>query len=87
MTTCYAQPYAPAAEQKGSSPVSDQQPEGVYVHLLLKYIFLQRDKSGSVCARDGGRMPALCTNTRVRLVTPVTAGQDAEGVADHFLLC
>lgn len=36
MTTCYAQPYAPAAEQKGPSLVSDQQPAGLYVHLLQK---------------------------------------------------
>lgn len=34
MTTCYAQPYAPAAEQKGPSLVGDQQPAGLYVHLL-----------------------------------------------------
>lgn len=34
MTTCYAQPYAPAAEQKGPSLVGDQQPAGPYVHLL-----------------------------------------------------
>lgn len=36
MTTCYAQPYAPAAKQKGPSLVSDQQPAGLYVHLLQK---------------------------------------------------
>lgn len=36
MTTCYAQPYAPAAEQKGPSLVGDQQPASLYVHLLQK---------------------------------------------------
>lgn len=64
MTTCYAQPYAPAAEQKGSSPVSDQQPEGVYVHLLLKYIFLQRNKSGSVRACERATAAACRRSVR-----------------------
>lgn len=36
MTTCHARLYAPAAKQKGSFPISDQQRAGICVHLLLK---------------------------------------------------
>lgn len=36
MTTCHARLYAPAARQKGSFPISDQQRAGICVHLLLK---------------------------------------------------